>query len=93
MVLVGRIGQIARHQDAADETGQAHLVEHDGEERAVHGVEGKGGQHDVHNELGRPLPDTGVGLPVKLAHQRIGVVEGLGTGGQLFLEHRNSSNR
>ena len=69
--LPGREGQESEQQDQAHEHGQPHLLP-GGEKHGVDdAVDGKEHHQPADHQLGRSLPDPGVGLPVVFFHDRL----------------------
>ena len=70
MVLPGREIQIAHQQDHAQEQAQPDLRQGGAEQRDIDAPQGEEHHKHADKQFGPSLPDTGVGLPVVLFHDR-----------------------
>ena len=85
----GREGQKSDQQDHPHEYRQADLLQ-GVEEHGIHNAVRRENRHEnADHQFGRPLPDTGVGLPVILFHHRFHIGSGAYGGVVLRLSGRN----
>ena len=71
--LPSGVNQEAGDDHQPQEGAEAHLLEEIGEQRHIDTEQGKGRQHDAHQDLRHAFPHAGIGFPVILPHNSVHV--------------------